>query len=309
MKKYIIIPLLIAVLLTSGCVEEGVSVCGDGICDADENKQNCPEDCGYPIDYTCGDYDGLCVADAPILSLTPPCEAGYEIYESEFEFLCVEEETCCIPVECPAQPITLWCDDCDLTKYENECLCPETVDEHGCPIRDCSLCIAGRGCTADTDCTHLNCPQVVGGDTPRCGSDGQCYCGEGDLTGEWYEQICSNGDLENYISNFEGTDQELVDQLKQYCINLETDLDGCPIYLDWSKFLISQTGSGEDLAFTECISKCDADSGHVLFSAYWYVGPPRELVMTPSAGLFTVQSHCGLQSSIINVFGLPNWSQ
>jgi len=42
--------------------------------------------------------------------------------------------------ECSSVAISMWCPDCDLEKYGNECLCPMTTDEQGCSVWDCDSC-------------------------------------------------------------------------------------------------------------------------------------------------------------------------
>src|SRR5690625_171121 len=50
------------------------SVCGDGVCDADEDHNSCPEDCDESTGGTCG--DGVCDDDETIDSCPEDCDDG-----------------------------------------------------------------------------------------------------------------------------------------------------------------------------------------------------------------------------------------
>jgi hypothetical protein len=109
--------------------------CGNGVCEANENAQNCPADC----DPECG--DGFCTHEETVLSCPDDCESvcgdGY----------CTHDEN---NQNCP--------EDCSADCGDGYCN-PETETAANCPA-DCDPVCGDGFCTHDE--TPETCPQDCG---------------------------------------------------------------------------------------------------------------------------------------------------
>ena len=128
---------------------------------------------------------------------------------------------------------------------------------------------------------------------------------------DWWEIICSNDGMKEYITNYQGSDQELVNDFEEYCISLETDLSGCPVEMSWSTFVADYPTTNGLFSMIECNSVCEwrdsgtPDYGHRLFNAYWYTQDGERTGIGTNAGTFTVQEHCpAIIATIYRFMGL-----
>lgn len=158
-------------------------VCGNGVCEQDENDSNCPQDCGS---LRCG--DGVCNA-LENLCLCPADCPGLETVEES----CGDgvDNDCDGPVDCDDPDCfgtAGCCGDDVCAGDETKCACPED-------------CYCGNGeCDQDED--EESCPNDCG--EPEACGDGVCSRSEStaicpaDCVGE----VCGNGECE------QGEDEE-----------------------------------------------------------------------------------------------------
>lgn len=99
----------------------------------------------------------------------------------------------------------------------NEKYCTSTkkcaYERYRCP-NGCNdgICLKKYYCSSDKECTNLNCPQVVGGDKPKCDlTTNTCYCGG----------ICGDG----YCDSVEKRDGTCRQDCIQGCGNCICELD------------------------------------------------------------------------------------
>ncbi|MCK5017177.1 MAG: hypothetical protein KAS32_08900, partial [Candidatus Peribacteraceae bacterium] len=174
-------------------IEEEEPVCGDHICEKNETKENCAEDC-----VICEVYD------------PPECEGGKIVWKGKDEFGChlppicvIVEKTCDVDEDCP-QPM------CGISQcIDGECKVTELITdcEEGCKEgktkkRKCkdgseivtALCAANQWVDTGYDCSEVPdeeclpipiscwcpdetlCPQLT--DENGCGYWGECPDGE-----------------------------------------------------------------------------------------------------------------------------------
>ena len=161
----------------------------------------------------------------------------------------------------------------------------------------------------EANCTE---GEVLGYDCPNGGTLGWCDC----VNGEWdcitddplslcyqsdpsdnitsLSEICNVNDFEAYVIGNSMTDENILDELKNYCISLETDLDGCPVIIEtYYSMFDSYESNGITTYLAECDSKCDETSGHRLFSIMWKVENGERIIMSyPSTGLIAYNNNC-----------------
>jgi len=94
-KKLLFVIILISFIFVSGCIQtpktvQEANVCGDGICGATEDCNNCMQDCGCKAGEYCSDT-GICRKEM----------CGDEICSTEEE----ETQTCCEDCGCPSDKI------------------------------------------------------------------------------------------------------------------------------------------------------------------------------------------------------------
>jgi predicted RNA-binding protein with TRAM domain len=183
---------------------QGCQGCGDGTCNADENCDECPEDCGSCCgNGTCepdyGEDCGTCEDDCGACCGNGTCEPG-------------RDETCdTCPDDCGACCGNGTCEE----EYDEDCgTCPddcgdccgngtceadrdETCDT--CPD-DCGDCCGNGTCEADYGEDCETCEDDCGACAPECG-DGICNGDEDcetcpDDCGECPEPVCGNGTVE-----------------------------------------------------------------------------------------------------------------
>jgi hypothetical protein len=158
-------PSAIALLLVSGLGACGgseptgsASICGDGICSADETASTCPDDCGR-----CG--DGICSAHETATSCPADCtRCG--------DGICSGNETV---TSCPAD-----CARC------GDGICSSGETRVSCP-KDCAVCGDGH---CDASETSESCPKDCCDSSSLCGN--KCLSGTETCCPD-HQQWCSDG--------------------------------------------------------------------------------------------------------------------
>ncbi len=126
--------------------------CRDGICKSPENKCNCPEDC--PSNCA-GEGESV-----PVVPGAPECCEGLTKIGCEKP----DNNGICPTEPCVGASICAKCGNGVCGHGENKCNCPKDCEE--------------AECNTDRDCMGGGCPQVVGGDKPKCDLKTKtCYCG------------------------------------------------------------------------------------------------------------------------------------
>lgn len=159
---------------------QGCEGCGDGVCNVDENCNECPEDCGL----CCG--NGMCEPDygedcATCEDDCGPC-CGNGTCEPDRGETC---DTC--PDDCGACCGNGTCEE----EYDEDCdTCPD----------DCGACCGNGTCEEEYDEDCETCEEDCGECEPECG-DGVCNGDENCATcpddcGECPEPVCGNGTVE-----------------------------------------------------------------------------------------------------------------
>lgn len=114
-KDLILIGILCFVIFISGCIQQTpktvkeANVCGDGVCGATEDCNNCVEDCGCELGEYCSDV-GICRTDV----------CGDEICSPEEN----RTQSCCEDCGCPADKI---CNKITQTCQEKPTISDEDV--------------------------------------------------------------------------------------------------------------------------------------------------------------------------------------
>ncbi|MFH2063015.1 MAG: hypothetical protein ABIJ46_02560 [bacterium] len=230
MRSFLSILVLTSFALVGGCgLEEaensyrGVPIvegsddnCGNGVCEAGEFSEFCPEDC--PVYSYCG--DGQCAGDetagtCPVDCRTEEdeCEHRVRICDADgFQLICVfrggadgtgalvwarlecDEHEACSDGECVAVP---WCGDGECGDGEDAETCPDDCgadcgDGFCTHDEDCGSCEADCGCDGEHEaCVEGECVVV-----PWCGDD---ECGDGETCADCVEDCgecppaCGNG--------------------------------------------------------------------------------------------------------------------
>lgn len=267
----ILVAFVVVIISGIGVVASGflsAPVCGDGVCGVNENQAKCPEDCSG----VCG--DGYChPLDENVNSCPQDCSE---------EAVC-GDELCELGEDvnnCP-QDCTGTCGDgyCHATEKQNP------ICESDC-LPNCGNGICETVTLPDPG-APMNENEVV------CPSD----CQESPVTD--LMDICTEEEMKSYVLNYEGTDDQLIQEFEAACAAFGTDLDGCPVELDYSTFGITTQPDGRDLGWADCVSVCEWDeegrakSGHVLFTVMWWATEPRSIDYEPRIGAFSARSQCG----------------
>ncbi len=176
--------------------------CGDGTCNLDESKYNCPEDCGlapYCGDGTCSGTETKysCSLDCGNPQCSGPsgsegdvaCKGREQLVCIGGDWLFRRSVECCMDADCP---LGYDCENnrCLLYTTCGDGLCLDGENPRNCPA-DCGGATTPEPCP---DCLVDYCGDAVcnGGETcSSCGQDcGACYvCGDG---------VCSLGYEDQY---------------------------------------------------------------------------------------------------------------
>lgn len=166
--------------------------------------------------------------------------------------------------------------------------------------------IASAVCT-ETDAgkdydTKGTCIGVYGTKEDTCTTDEfirEYYCEE--PGNEWYDQICSESDLDEYIENYPGTDEELLSKLEDYCYGIGT-YEGLRISSVYSLFTNEAAINGEPACWAECSTQHGEEDGHTyrieLFRAIWNDEGVRDYLT--SVRIFREQEQCSCKISEIS---------
>ncbi len=140
------------------------NVCGDGTCEAGENKDTCPQDCQRPTTCTNGEADGE-ETDLDCGGNCPACAIGQQcIMDGD----CVTKN-CNVGLCLPKGSTHEKCFDQILNQDETDVDCGGAT----CPDQ----CLFGQRCVQDTDCLSQSCYKEVCSLPHFCG-DGVCDLNE-----------------------------------------------------------------------------------------------------------------------------------
>ncbi len=267
--------LIVAIIFISGCADiPEEPICGNSICEAGEDTASCVIDCPA----TCLQNGEQCGSGQTTSCCSDICYN--QICTSTQEKYCLEHTS---------RGYT-WFED------TNQCgACSGEGRTEGYYDTTTQELIKYSNCQSN-ECINQKCVKVFENAPDECTIDSECY----QQPTEWYDSLCSDAQLESYIINSEKTDEELFNQLKDYCLDIGVDSHGCEISEAQSTIFIR---SG--YYWVDCRSICEWDSngnpvsGYAVFNTYWQGLTPRNVFIS-DAGIFTLAEQC--QTDLASIF-------